>query len=63
MYLIAREIMWCCRFKNDEWIVCSLRATQKGSVKAAMVCLNLDNWRGAKNRGIRCEKVKISKAT
>jgi len=55
--------MWCCRFKDNEWIVCSLRATQKGSIKAAVNCLDLESWENAKNRGIRCEKVKVTKDT
>lgn len=53
--------MWCCRFKDGEWIVCSLRAAKKGSIKAAISCLCLVKWGDAKNRGIRCEKVKITK--
>ncbi len=51
--------MWCCKFKENEWIVCSMRATQKGSIKATVSFLGVSGWKEAKNRGVRCFEVKI----
>lgn len=55
--------MWCCKFESGDWIVSSLRHTQKGSTKA--VCQRFDylKWKDAKADGIRCEKVVITKDT
>jgi len=53
--------MWCCRFKDNEWVVCSLRSTQKGSIKAALAGLEIGSWKLAKIHGIRCEKVEVAK--
>lgn len=53
---------WICRFEGGELIVCSLRATKKGSQRAALELVGATNWREAKRRGIRCRKVKIVNA-
>lgn len=53
--------MWCCYFKDGELIVSSLRRTQKGSQSAAAQKLNFRNWKNAKDNGIRCYEVAITK--
>lgn len=53
--------MWCCYFRDDELIVSTLRATQKGSQSAAVKKLGFKSWASAKNNGIRCYQVEIKK--
>jgi len=54
-------MLWCCYLRNGEVIVCSLRATQKGSQESAYQRLGYENWKGARDNGIRCYKVMVCK--
>ncbi len=63
MCVLEGFYMWCCKFKSGDWIVSSLRHTQKGSTKAVCERLDYSKWKEAKNDGIRCEKVILTQDT
>lgn len=51
-----------CFFDNGEVMFSSVSRTQKGRIKLARIYMEEDYWRKLKQRGMRCEKVQISKA-